>query len=80
MDSLEQLSGHQILATSRGAAERPGVWPCGAGGRMEKGGCAAEPQEAELQLQSLALHCSLARTGPGRRRWSSRLNFDPLGN
>lgn len=50
------------------------------GGRMEMEGCAAEPLEGELQLQSLPLHCSLARTGPGKWRCSSRLNFDPLGN
>lgn len=31
-------------------------------GRMEKV-CAAEPLEAELALQSLPLHCFLARTG-----------------
>lgn len=34
-----------------------------AGGRMEMGSCAAEPLEGKLQLQSLPLHCSLARTG-----------------
>lgn len=44
-------------------------------GQDGDGGLATEPLEGELQLQSLPLHCSLARTGSGRQRCSSRLNF-----
>lgn len=46
-------------------------------GRMETEGCAAEPLEGELALQSLppALLPCQNRAGPGTWRCSSRLNF-----